>query len=194
MKSRRPRQPPSSHPGWQGQGHAGSPARPPCCPPPRSYWCARGGAWTTRSLAPTTTPPTCTATTPSPAPRHVSCVMCHVSCVMCPVSCTTCHVSLCHYVSLLPCHVSIEKKRCQASHITCHMSCVMCHFSRFTCCMSPGTCQMSLTPTATATEPPPANSPTMDCRLVRKDQKPNKIAKYKNSIAQQNSKSSIVCK
>ena len=31
------------------------------------------------------------------------------------------------------------------------------------------TCHMSLTQTATATDPPPANSPTMHIRMVRKD-------------------------
>ena len=38
------------------------------------------------------------------------------------------------------------------SCITCHVTCVTCH--------------LSLTPTATATNPSPANSPTMQCRIV----------------------------
>ena len=37
------------------------------------------------------------------------------------------------------------------------------------CCVSPVTCHMSITPSATATEPFPANSPTMRCRLFCKE-------------------------
>ena len=44
---------------------------------------------------------------------------------------------------------------------------------RVTCRMSPVTCQMSLTPTATARDPPPANSPTMHNRMVCEDQQIN---------------------
>ena len=39
--------------------------------------------------------------------------------------------------------------------------CVTCHMLHVTCHLSP-----TLTATATATEPPPANSPTMHSRLV----------------------------
>ena len=45
------------------------------------------------------------------------------------------------------------------SFVRCHMSCVMCR-------MSPVTCHMSLTPTATATDPTPANSPTVLSRML----------------------------
>ena len=38
----------------------------------------------------------------------------------------------------------------------CHMSCVTCHISCVTCCVSSVTCHLSLTQTATATDPPPA--------------------------------------
>ena len=44
-----------------------------------------------------------------------------------------------------------------------YWSCVVCH-------MSPVSCHLSLTPTVTATDPPPANSPTMHSSLVCKDQ------------------------
>ena len=51
---------------------------------------------------------------------------------------------------------------CLVSYVTCHMSHVKCHVSRVAC-------HLSLTPTATATDPPPANSPIMYSRLVRKE-------------------------
>ena len=47
-----------------------------------------------------------------------------------------------------------------------HMSCVMCH-------LPPVTCHMPLTPTATAPDPPPSNSPTMHSRMVHKHPKKN---------------------
>ena len=45
---------------------------------------------------------------------------------------------------------------------------------RLRCHMLSVTCHMSLTPTATAMDPSPANSPTMHSRIVRKDPKPFK--------------------
>ena len=42
-----------------------------------------------------------------------------------------------------------------------HILLVLCQMSRVTCRVSPVTCQLSLTPTATATDPPPGNSPIM---------------------------------
>ena len=51
---------------------------------------------------------------------------------------------------------------CHMSHVTCQVSHVLCHVSRVTC-------HLSLTPTATATEHSPANSPPMHSRLVCKD-------------------------
>ena len=51
------------------------------------------------------------------------------------------------------------------------MSCVTCHVSCVTCQVSSVTCHLSLTPTATATDPPPVNSATMHSRLVHKDPK-----------------------
>ena len=54
-------------------------------------------------------------------------------------------------------------------------------FSCFTYCVSPVTCQVSLTSTATATDLPPANSPTMHCRVFCKDPKTIEIKK-KNCV------------
>ena len=45
------------------------------------------------------------------------------------------------------------------SSITCQVSCV-------TCLMSPVICRMSVTPTATAMDPPTANSPSMHSRML----------------------------
>ena len=53
------------------------------------------------------------------------------------------------------------------------MSCVVRH-------LTPVTCQLSLTPTATATDPPSANSPSMHRKLVCKDQKPKNIQTQKS--------------
>ena len=58
-----------------------------------------------------------------------------------------------------------RKKNIYMSPVTCHMSCV-------TCFLSPVTCHMSLTQTATATDPPPANSPLFHSKLVCKTKKP----------------------
>ena len=55
------------------------------------------------------------------------------------------------------------------SGVTCLMSLVTCHLLCVTCHQSPFTCHLSLTPTATATNPPSANSPTMHSRLVSED-------------------------
>ena len=46
------------------------------------------------------------------------------------------------------------------------MSCVPCY-------VSPVTCHMSPTPRATATDPPPANFPTLHSRLVHQDRTKN---------------------
>ena len=66
--------------------------------------------------------------------------------IMCQVSCFSCQVS---------------GVRCQASGVRCHISHVTCHFS--------------LTPTATVTDPLPANTPTIhsqqDCLQRTKFQK-----------------------
>ena len=58
--------------------------------------------------------------------------------------------------------------RCNVSHAMCQVSHVMCHMSHLTpyvscaaCHVSHVTCHMLLTPTATATDPPPDNYPTM---------------------------------
>ena len=47
----------------------------------------------------------------------------------------------------------------------------MCHVSHFPVHLLHVNCHLSLTPTATATDPPPANSPTMHSWLVFKDPK-----------------------
>ena len=65
------------------------------------------------------------------------------------------------------------KIKCHVSRITCHVSCVMLLVSHVTC-------HLSLTPTATATDPPPANSPIMHSRLVGKEPKIPK--KFKTQI------------
>ena len=49
------------------------------------------------------------------------------------------------------------------------MSCVKCHVSGVKCHVSTVTCHLSPTPTATSTDPPPANSPIMHSRLVSKE-------------------------
>ena len=56
--------------------------------------------------------------------------------------------------------------RCQESGVTCHVSYITCHLSHVTC-------YMFLTPTATATDPFPANSPTLHSITVCKDPKIN---------------------
>ena len=42
----------------------------------------------------------------------------------------------------------------------------------FMCQLSPVTCHISPTPTVTATDPPPANSPTLHSRMVHQDRNP----------------------
>ena len=56
-------------------------------------------------------------------------------------------------------------------HLTCNVSCTMYHGIPVACRRSPVICHLSLMPKATATDPPPANSPTMHSRMVGKDQK-----------------------
>ena len=51
------------------------------------------------------------------------------------------------------------------SHVTCHMSSAICH-------LSPLTCHLSPTATATATDPHPASSPTMQSKLICQDNHP----------------------
>ena len=51
------------------------------------------------------------------------------------------------------------------------------HMSHITRCLSPVTCHMSLMPTATATDSPAANSPTIHKWLVCKDQKNSECQK-----------------
>ena len=66
---------------------------------------------------------------------------------------------------------------CVTFHVSCVTGCVsqvMCHVLHVMCRESPVTCHMSLTPTATATDPPTAKSPTMQNRLVCKDPKTRK--------------------
>ena len=57
------------------------------------------------------------------------------------------------------------------SHTTCNVSCTMYPVTHVAFCRSPVICHLSLMPKATATDPPPANSPTMHSRMVGKDQK-----------------------
>ena len=58
---------------------------------------------------------------------------------------------------------------CLVTCIRCHVSYVTCHISHFTICVSRVTCHMSQTPTATAMDHPPANSPTIHSSMFRKD-------------------------
>ena len=65
------------------------------------------------------------------------------------------------------------------------MSCITGHVSCVTCRVSPVTCHLSQTLTATATDPPPANSKN-NSRLVCKDSKtPQKKLKRKKSMKRQ---------
>ena len=60
------------------------------------------------------------------------------------------------------------------------MSCVMSLMLHVA--MLPVTCHRTLMPTATATDPPSPNSPTMPRRLVCKDPKPEIFKKHKNYL------------
>ena len=62
-------------------------------------------------------------------------------------------------------------------------SCVTCRVSRVTC-------HLSLTPTATAIDPPPTNSPIMQSQLVPRDTKPKQISKHKIHQNNKNTKMS----
>ena len=64
------------------------------------------------------------------------------------------------------CHVS--GVRCHMSHFKCQVSGVRCQVSGVTYHLLPVSCQLSLAPTAVATEAPPAKSSN---RLFRKDPK-----------------------
>ena len=59
---------------------------------------------------------------------------------------------------------------CQVSHVTCHVSFATYHHH-----LSHVTCHMSLMPTATVTDPPPANSPTMHCKPINELQRPKNM-------------------
>ena len=72
---------------------------------------------------------------------------------------------------------------CLVSHVMCHVFCVTCHVSHVTCRVSPVTCHLSLTPTAAATDPPPAKFPIMHSRLVSKDTITPKIMQNPKTIA-----------
>ena len=54
----------------------------------------------------------------------------------------------------------LEDKKCIGSRVTCHMSGVRFQVSGFFCHMSPLTYHLSLIPTATATDHPPAKTQT----------------------------------
>ena len=65
-------------------------------------------------------------------------------------------------------------------YFKCHVSGAACHMSCVTCRVSPVTCPWSLTPTATAKDPFPGNSPTMHSKLIPEDQKTqNKVKMQK---------------
>ena len=96
--------------------------------------------------------------------------MCHMSHVRCLLSCVLCSVSC----------------------VICHVSCVMCHVSCVACHLSPVTCHRSLTPTARASYPPPANSPIMQSKLVCKDLRTPNFLTQKSYQSSKNQKMSIV--
>ena len=72
------------------------------------------------------------------------------------------------------------------SYVMCHLSFVICHVSHVTCHMIHVACHLSLTPTTTATDPPPANSPTIHSRRVCKDTKTQKNVKTHNNKKHRN--------
>ena len=59
----------------------------------------------------------------------------------------------------------------QKDQIMFHVSCLQGHVSCFMYRVSPFTCHMALTPVATVTELPLANSPTVHIRMVCKVKK-----------------------
>ena len=61
--------------------------------------------------------------------------------------------------------ITIKKPR-QVSGVKCHMSGVKCHMLHDKCLVSPFTCRMSIKPTATATNPAPANSSAVHSRML----------------------------
>ena len=67
-------------------------------------------------------------------------------------------------------------------HVIRKISCVTCPMSHVACRVSPVTCQLSLTPTATATDPPPGSSPIMHMWLVPNDPKTQKNYKTQKII------------
>ena len=100
----------------------------------------------------------------------MSCVTSHMSCVTFHMSHVTSHMShVTYHMSRVTCHVS---------HDTCHMSHVMCH-------LSPIICHLSLTPTATATNPPPSNSPIIQRRLGCTNQKTLNMSRRKKSLEEE---------
>ena len=104
--------------------------------------------------------------------------MCHVSCVTCLVtqSRTSLLIDWISVGGIGGRDISLEKSCIRetlnllmcADTSTDTIFCIYfcrCQVSGVTCCMSPVTCHMSLTPTSTARDPPPANSPSMHSRM-----------------------------
>ena len=58
----------------------------------------------------------------------------------------------------------------------------MCHMSGVMCCLTSFTCHLSLMPTATATNPPTANSPIIHSRLVCNEEKKQKKFKTQKNL------------
>ena len=69
---------------------------------------------------------------------------------------------------------------CHRFHVMCHVSHVKWSLSHVMCHVSPVTCHLSLAPTATATDPPLANSSIL--QLVHKTQDPPKNHNLRMSI------------
>ena len=72
---------------------------------------------------------------------------------------------------------NIYKYHVYGSPVMCHMSCVMCNMLRVTCHLS-----LMATATATVTDPPPANSPTMRKGWFAKTKQQKNISKFKKII------------
>ena len=78
--------------------------------------------------------------------------------------------------------------------VMCYMSRVTYHMSHVACHLSPVICHLSLAPTATATDPPPANSPIIHSRLARKIQKRERFSKRQKSLKMKRRRKNCDCR
>ena len=75
----------------------------------------------------------------------------------------------------------------------CHVSGVKCHVSCATCRVSYVTCHLSLTPTAKATDPPPAISPTMHSKFAKTEPQSRKHVKTQKIMETFKKRGSQLC-